>query len=57
MTFKQMIRNLTRNSAVFARDGETAKAAACLAMVVFIQSNGYDNIKGHVTADNELETA
>jgi hypothetical protein len=59
MTFKQMIRKLSTNSVAFARTGEMEKAAACLAMIDFIQTNGLDNLKGEVmvaaeaSAENE----
>jgi hypothetical protein len=48
MTFKQMIRNLSRNASFFAETGEMEKATACLALISFIQENEYDKIKGHV---------
>jgi hypothetical protein len=54
MTFKQMVRNLIRNSDYFKNQGDVEKSQLCLKIATFIQERGYENISGRfkLSADN-----
>ena len=48
MTFKQILRNLTKNSVRFAKEGDALKAQACIDLATLIKTRGYETIRGKI---------